>query len=63
MKAFNLVGPAAVFAVLSPLLAAAQIPVDSTGLGWLIGPFVTSIPRESLELTLQGMRNALTAGG
>ena len=31
-----------------------------TGLGWLIGPFVTSIPRESLELTLQAMRRALT---
>jgi hypothetical protein len=34
-----------------------------TGLGWLIGPFVTSIPRESLEFTLQAMRRALTAGG
>jgi hypothetical protein len=31
------------------------------GLGWLIGPFVTSIPRESLELTLQAMRRALTS--
>jgi hypothetical protein len=31
-----------------------------TGLGWLIGPFVTSIPRESLEFTLQTMRRALT---
>jgi hypothetical protein len=31
------------------------------GLGWLIGPFVTSIPRESLELTLQSMRRALTS--
>jgi hypothetical protein len=30
------------------------------GLGWLIGPFVTSIPRESLEFTLQAMRRALT---
>jgi hypothetical protein len=33
------------------------------GLGWLIGPFVTSIPRESLEFTLQAMRRALTFGG
>ncbi|MBI3261706.1 MAG: GtrA family protein [Acidobacteria bacterium] len=30
-----------------------------TGLGWLIGPFVTSIPRESLEFTLGTMRTAL----
>lgn len=33
-----------------------DIPV---GIGWLIGPFVTSIPRESLELTLGTMRAAL----
>jgi putative flippase GtrA len=32
------------------------IPV---GLGWLVGPFVTSIPRESLEFTLGSMRKAL----
>jgi hypothetical protein len=31
-----------------------------TGLGWLVGPFVTSIPRESLEFTLGHMRSALT---
>jgi hypothetical protein len=30
-----------------------------TGLGWLVEPFVTSIPRTSLELTLGGMRRAL----
>ncbi len=30
-----------------------------TGLGWLIGPFVTSIPRESLEFTLRTMRSGL----
>ena len=30
-----------------------------TGLGWLIGPFVTSIPKESLEFTLRTMRSAL----
>lgn len=30
------------------------------GLGWLIGPFVTSIPRESLEFTLESTRKALT---
>lgn len=27
-----------------------------TGLGWLIGPFVTSLPRDSLEFTLQALR-------
>jgi len=31
-----------------------------TGLGWLVGPFVTSIPRESLEFTLGRMRRALS---
>jgi hypothetical protein len=31
-----------------------------TGLGWLVGPFVTSIPRESLEFTLGSMRRALS---
>jgi hypothetical protein len=30
-----------------------------TGLGWVIGPFVSSIPRESLEFTLQSACNAL----
>lgn len=29
------------------------------GLGWAIGPFVESVPRESLEFTLQATRNAL----
>jgi hypothetical protein len=29
------------------------------GLGWLIGPFVTSIPRESLEFTLETTRTTL----
>jgi hypothetical protein len=33
-----------------------------TGLDWLIGPFVTSIPRESLAFTLQAMHRALTTG-
>jgi hypothetical protein len=33
-----------------------------TGLGWLIGPFVTSIPRESLEFTLRSLRGALLSG-
>ncbi len=32
-----------------------------TGLGWLIGPFVTSIPRESLTFTLQATRKAVGA--
>lgn len=30
-----------------------------TGLGWMIGPFVTSIPRESLEFTMTATRNGL----
>jgi hypothetical protein len=34
-----------------------------TGLGWLIGPFVTSIPRESLHMTLDSTRSAVEAGG
>jgi len=32
-----------------------------TGLGWLIGPFVTSVPRESLAFTLNATRAALLA--
>src|SRR5947209_2547659 len=31
------------------------------GLGWLIGPFVTSIPRESLQMTLENTRSAIHA--
>jgi hypothetical protein len=30
-----------------------------TGLGWAIGPFIESIPRESLEFTLRATRDAL----
>lgn len=30
-----------------------------TGFGWLVGPFVTSIPRESLTFTMETMRKAL----
>jgi hypothetical protein len=30
-----------------------------TGLGWLIGPFVTSIPRETLSFTLEATRKAV----
>ena len=30
-----------------------------TGLGWAIGPFVESVPRESLEFTLRSVCNAL----
>jgi len=30
-----------------------------TGLGWLIGPFITSIPRESLSGTLKATRSAI----
>jgi hypothetical protein len=32
-----------------------------TGLGWLIGPFVTSIPKESLTFTLDATRRAVEA--
>ena len=32
-----------------------------TGLGWLVGPFVTSIPRETLAFTLEGTRRAVQA--
>ena len=31
-----------------------------TGLGWVIGPFVTKIPRESLEFTMTATRRALS---
>ena len=34
-----------------------------TGLGWVIGPFVQSIPRESLEFTLRSVCNALRKSG
>jgi hypothetical protein len=30
-----------------------------TGLGWLVGPFVTSIPKETLLFTLEATRNAV----
>lgn len=30
-----------------------------TGLGWLIGPYVQSVPRESLEFTMTATRNAV----
>jgi hypothetical protein len=33
------------------------------GLGWLIGPMVESVPRESLEFTLQSTRSAVLRGG
>jgi hypothetical protein len=32
-----------------------------TGLGWLVGPFVTSVPRESLQRTLGSTRSAILA--
>ena len=31
------------------------------GLGWLIGPFVTSIPKESLAFTMEATRKAVVA--
>ena len=34
-----------------------------TGLGWAIEPFVTSIPKESLEFTLGAVRRAVLAKG
>jgi len=30
-----------------------------TGVAWMVGPFVNSIPRESLQFTLEAMRTAL----
>jgi hypothetical protein len=33
-----------------------------TGFGWLVGPFVTSIPRESLTFTLETTRRQLESG-
>ena len=30
-----------------------------TGLGWAVKPFVESVPRESLQFTLQATSNAL----
>jgi hypothetical protein len=33
-----------------------------TGFGWLVGPFVTSIPRESLTFTLDTTRKQLVSG-
>jgi hypothetical protein len=32
-----------------------------TGLGWVVGPFVTSLPKESLEFTMASTRRALAA--
>jgi len=31
------------------------------GLGWLIGPFVTSIPNETLAFTMEATRKAVLA--
>lgn len=33
------------------------------GLGWAVGPFVESVPRESLEFTLRSVCDGLRAGG
>ncbi len=30
-----------------------------TGLGWMIKPFITSIPRETLKFTLEAARKAV----
>jgi len=32
-----------------------------TGLGWLIGPFVSSIPKETLAFTMDATRKAVLA--
>jgi hypothetical protein len=34
-----------------------------TGLGWLVGPFIQDIPRESLQFTLNATRNAVLRNG
>lgn len=34
-----------------------------TGLGWIVGPFVESVPRESLEFTLRAARDGLQVTG
>jgi hypothetical protein len=34
-----------------------------SGLGWLIGPFVTSIPKETLEFTMKATREAVQGQG
>jgi hypothetical protein len=33
-----------------------------TGLGWIVGPFVESVPRDSLEFTLRSVCNAFRSG-
>ncbi len=33
-----------------------------TGLGWLVGPFINSIPKETLTFTLQATRKAVESG-
>ncbi len=34
-----------------------------TGLGWAVGPYVESVPRDSLQFTLRSVRNALLKQG
>jgi len=34
-----------------------------TGLNWLVGPFVQSVPKESLEFTLESTRSEVLRGG
>jgi hypothetical protein len=34
-----------------------------TGLNWLVGPFVQSVPKDSLEFTLQSTRSEVLRGG
>jgi hypothetical protein len=34
-----------------------------TALNWLVGPFIQSVPKESLEFTLQSTRSAVLRGG
>ena len=32
-----------------------------TGLGWMVGPFITSIPKDTLSFTLEATRKAVLA--
>ncbi len=45
-----------VYVELEPVSLTRDVP---TGLGWMIKPFITSVPRESLESTLESTRKAV----
>jgi len=46
-----------VFVSVRVALVSRDIPI---GLGWLIEPFISSVPRDSLEFTLRALRTAIT---